>query len=159
MESPLDRALHAAWAANDTLAIVDLLRKGADPNARQNGVPLLMSACMAQRVDLVRALLSDGAEVDARNDEERATALMYVVSLGYSENHMQIRDLLLERGADVNARDVRGNSVMDLAIAYGNVRNAEILQAHGATCKRSSTVQLARMKAELNHIDRPRRER
>jgi cytochrome c len=51
-------------------------------------------------VDAIRALLDNGAQVNAKESWGGTTALMWAVS----ERHLEAAKLLVDRGADVNAR-------------------------------------------------------
>ena len=47
--------------------------------------------------------------------------------------HLAVVEYLVEMGADVNARDKFGNSVLLIATREGHHKIAEILRANGAT--------------------------
>jgi ankyrin repeat protein len=57
-----------------------------------------------------------------------ATPLFYAVYGGY----LEIVELLIARGADVNAVNLNGNSVLDQAHNYDDQEMVELLEAHGA---------------------------
>ena len=78
--------------------IAALLKGGADANEQ---LPLgrrpLMLAARSGNVDAVRALLDDGADVNASEDERGTTALMQAADQG----HADVVDVLIEHGANV----------------------------------------------------------
>ncbi|HEY7211700.1 MAG TPA: ankyrin repeat domain-containing protein [Bryobacteraceae bacterium] len=119
--------LLASAYANDTESIKIFLEKGADVNARNiAGLNALMFAASHGNVEIVRALLARGANVNEQSGPTIAppvrhgliavgklSPLMLAVTSGSAET---VR-LLLQAGADVNAKDVRGMTPLMLAIA------------------------------------------
>ena len=88
-----------------------LLDAGADVNLRvNNGVTPLMAACGPYPA-AVRLLLENGAEVNATDDIENFTALMYAATEGLSP----VVDILLEYGADPSMKDVDGDTAGNFA--------------------------------------------
>ena len=86
-----------------------LIASGATVNYQQEwivGVTALVIASMRGHVDLVRALLENGAIQD---EDDVWTALMYA-SL---RDHIEVVKLLLEYGADVNHPNRAGYSILD----------------------------------------------
>src|SRR5258708_32648224 len=79
-----------------------LLKAKADPTAplTKSGDTALMMAARTGRVDAVKVLLDNGANVNAKETWGDTTALMWAVSQKYPP----VVKLLIERGADVNAR-------------------------------------------------------
>lgn len=103
----LNRALLDAVIMREITRVRELLKQGADVNARDNeheATPLILAAKFAGE-DMMRLLLEAGAEVDARDDWGR-TALFYVpiTSEGFG--------VLLRAGADAHARDGEGNTIL-----------------------------------------------
>jgi hypothetical protein len=70
----------------------------------------------------VQAALANGADVNAKDNQEGATALKYA-SL---ENRTDIAKLLLDRGADINAKDKYGATAL-MSASIGNSRR-EVLK-------------------------------
>jgi len=78
-----------------------LLAAGADARATlASGETALMACARTGSVDAVEALLSRGVEVNARDASESQTALMWATA----QRHPAVVRLLLEHGADPNAR-------------------------------------------------------
>ncbi|MFN0007203.1 MAG: ankyrin repeat domain-containing protein [Planctomycetota bacterium] len=148
MDLPPDEALERAWLADDTSAVIEALRRGANPNLRLNNAPVLYTAAVLGRESLVRALLDSGADADARHENDESTALMAVATLGIPGTHDGILHALVSHGAEVNARDREGNTALDFAVSAGNLRSATVLLAHGATGKKQTLVECERLRDE-----------
>ncbi len=87
----------------------------------------LLEAAKKGDTATVKALLAEGASVDAR-DREGCTALMKAV---FSGNNDTVR-ALLEAGADVNAKHKWGGTALVSAQVMGQTALVEILQKAGA---------------------------
>ena len=110
------------------MKVVELLMaRGADVNKSSILCPPLISAVMYQHMDVVRALLRGGAEVDGR-DRVGCTALWYAGSRGNAE----LVELLLSAGADVNARCDRRVTPLMMAAEWGNLPAVRGLLRAGA---------------------------
>src|SRR5882757_9645926 len=100
----LSDQFYSAIRANDRVAFAKLLRGGADANTRDSrGDTPLMYAAVAGSVDMMRQLMTAGADVNASNNFN-STALMWC-----SNNLEKVR-LLLDKGADVNTRSKQGRT-------------------------------------------------
>jgi len=92
----------ALAATNGSAAMMKvLLDAGADVNTLDaaNETPL-MAAARVGKLDAVRVLMERGATIDTKDPQFEQTALMIAVR----ENHPQVVKLLVELGANVNAR-------------------------------------------------------
>lgn len=87
----------------------------------------LVDAAFLEDLDDVRCLLAQGANPDAR-DEEQRTPLMLAVA----EGHREMVRALLEAGADPNLRDQDGWSALDVAVARKMIEIAWLLVQFGA---------------------------
>ena len=119
-----------AIVMQDLSKVTALLREGQDANVRENlpwehGETALMLAVQFDKTgEIVRALLDYGANVNARDKRCGRTSLMY-----------KVHPLLIERGADVNAHDEEGRSVLQWAVERGDVKEVEMLLKHGVEVK------------------------
>lgn len=93
----------------------------------QYGITELMYAVELNDLARVEALLTSGADVNARNDGG-ATALLMAAAYGSKE----IVDRLLGAGADPNISSHRGDSPLGSAIQYSHDDIAVALLRHGA---------------------------
>lgn len=75
-------------------------------NIFQVGESVLHVACAAENRDLIEFILDNGASINIA-DKQGRTPLMVVAKLG----NMSIVDLLLERGSQLDARDINGNQI------------------------------------------------
>jgi ankyrin repeat protein len=81
--------------------VKELLDAGADPNIEKvTGVSALMLCANLGVVDAVEALIKHGAYVNASDNHENQTALMWAAA----ENHEEVVKLLVDADAEVNAR-------------------------------------------------------
>ncbi len=110
----MNDSLYQAVVNNDTTAIKDFVKKGADVNfVKQQGwmkVNLLITAVNKKNADAVNILLQHGADVNWE-DGFNTTALMYAASNG----SLEIIKLLLDNGADIKHKDKQGNDALSAA--------------------------------------------
>jgi ankyrin repeat protein len=104
-----------------------LLEAGADPNVANAfaATPLMWCAGDARKVGL---LLSKGAKVDVRSKLGRTPLL---IAAAY-DGAIEAARLLIQRGADVNARDKSGMSVLEQAASSNHIELVRLLLAKGA---------------------------
>ena len=98
---------------------------GASINSRSNGSTPLFIAAGEGRSDVVRYLLAEGADVNAR-EQFGDTALTEATYFG----HLALINELLAHGADINAIGNDGTA-LDIALNRNNVAVADMLKHHG----------------------------
>lgn len=106
--------------------LLPAVRNSRRPRAQGPGSPdqQLLDAVKAGDLDLVRALLVEGADVQARDDNGR-TALHMAAYRGHSE----VADFLVAKGADVNATSDKGETPLHCS---GVLRcHPDIFRQHG----------------------------
>ncbi|KAJ7992506.1 hypothetical protein DPEC_G00279380 [Dallia pectoralis] len=120
-------ALAAFHSDNDLHTVLQLLRTG-DVNAKasQAGQTALMLAVSHGRGDMVRALLSCGAQVNIR-DDDGSTALMCACEHGHVDI---VRQLLSVPGCDATLTDNDGSSALSIALEASHNDIAVLLYAH-----------------------------
>jgi ankyrin repeat protein len=118
-----------------------LLGRGLDVNAREkNGRTSLHYAAFKGRVEVAQFLLDHGANATLETDEGESA--LHMVSRGEYDSQEQgvsTARLLLERGADVNARRKDSWTSLHWAAFKGRVEVARFLLDHGSTMVRTRT--------------------
>jgi ankyrin repeat protein len=107
-----------------------LLARGADVRAAARNpqkVTALHAAVAHQHLEIAKALLIHGAEVDARQ-QSGFTPLFAAAQNG----QMEMVRLLLSYGADVNARAEAGQTPLGMALQAGQAEVAAVLREKGA---------------------------
>lgn len=125
--------LAEAIVSRDIPTLRDAVSNGADPNARVHGTPLLVLAVIAGSIDAVEVLLRGGADPNARDRAGRAP--LHYAALGAPDADPGLASSLISSGADVDARDSRESTPLDLASGAGNKQTASELIGAGATCR------------------------
>ena len=121
------RALLVAIRAGDHAQIQKLLRAGADANATDgDGTTALMHSVIESDATMMTLLLKSEANVNAKN-AFGSTALMYAAV------NLDKTRLLVDRGADVKARNRSGATPMSVAVTtFGSTPVLKLLVAKGA---------------------------
>lgn len=112
-----------------TEAVQLLVKKGAklDFLTKLNYTPLMKAAadgCTA----IVQLLLREKIDINRAEPQKKHTALMKAVLF----NHLEIVEILLNKGARVDFPDKFGNTPLMLAVQNGNFEIAEFLISQGA---------------------------
>ena len=98
-------------------------------NADDNAVESLpiYQACTKNSIDIVPYLIDNGADINQpdESDDEGTTYLMHSVK------NTELCRLLIERGADVNAVDRFGYTVLHIAVAKGHLPAVRLLIENG----------------------------
>ncbi|XP_008421742.1 KN motif and ankyrin repeat domain-containing protein 1-like isoform X4 [Poecilia reticulata] len=126
--TPVMLAALAAVERPDDMRVVEQLFSKGDVNAKaiQAGQTALMLAVSHGRLDMVRALLAQGAKVNIQ-DDEGSTALMCASEHG----HVDIVKLLLAQpNCDATLTDSDDSSALSVALEAGHNDIAVLLYAH-----------------------------
>lgn len=108
--------LHAMGVESPEI-VQQLLEAGADPNApTPNFDTAFLFAVRHGQTAITKLLLEHGASINACSSGDGNTALHWAVTGGYGE----IVNLLLQHKADVNARNLRGETPLDLTKSGGS---------------------------------------
>jgi hypothetical protein len=117
----LTALMHAAWQGNE--AMVELLVKaGADASVKdRNGVTALSLACDAPNPRIINLLLE--------HDKAKGAAVLLEVC---KKDSTEMVKMLVENGADVNARDEDGATPLMFLAAAGELELIKLLLQKGA---------------------------
>jgi len=135
-------ALTTAIRAGNKDIVEILIQAGAPVNPSQTTLwPPLSDAAFTKHFDIMKLLLAAGAKVDAPDHH----GLTLLVSTGYFDP--TVTTILLDAGADPNATDQQGESVLMKASAQGLKQSVKILIDHHADVNRKD----ARGRTALMH--------
>ncbi len=120
----------SAAGAGDLESLLNALDGGFSPDARsENGWTPLIAAARHGQPECARLLLERGADPGLANPRG-TTPLMYAKTYAFASGDFTLMEVLLAAGADINARDDAGLTVLD----YVETRSAALidwLRAHG----------------------------
>ena len=121
-----------ATTRGDPALVGALLGAGANPDAIDpRGRPVLALAGTRGHLDIVELLLENGADVDLREGSPGRSILQLVID-DASEPSLAVLGALLDAGADVDARDERGESALASAAFMNRYDAAAFLLERGA---------------------------
>ncbi len=112
-----------------------LLERGAEINYQDTeGWTALHWAARAERVGIVKYLISKGADVNLQGRYDMYTPLHLVCKTNYRmmKNRLAMAEALLDAGADVRLMDESGTTALHMAVSYGHKKLAIMLIEHGA---------------------------
>jgi len=87
----------------------------------------LWKAAMNGNIKAVKQHLAAGTDVDTRDDVHGWTPLHWAAIDG----HKEVAELLIAKGADVNAKSGSGDTPLDYAIMRNRTETANLLRKHG----------------------------
>ena len=118
---------------NDRIKL--LLDRGVDVNAENvYGLTLLQDAAKDGYIDIARILLSNGADVNYKDDYQGLavpslhTACRSPLHMAAMNGHHDMVDLLINYGARPEATDVYGSTALQLAIDHGHMEVVRLLR-------------------------------
>jgi ankyrin repeat protein len=130
---------------NADSAMVELLLKaGADPNTTlPGGETALMTAARVGTLASVKALIARGATIDSQDEKHGQTALMWAAA----EGHAPVVEMLVELGADYQARLASGMTPLMFAVREGHGDVVRVLLKAGADVNETVPVEGGRRRA------------
>lgn len=137
--TPLETRLHVALQRADLPAVRELVKAGADVNARdlRGGNALHVAVNFAGDLDVMTLLLDRGVDLHATN-EDGQTPLMVALQHahyrheGNGDRLVQVARLLIARGASVKVAGAGGRVPLRAAMDPFNLPLIELLLKHGA---------------------------
>lgn len=125
----------ALAGAGDVAGLAEALDLGSDPDARgARGWTPLIAAARNGHIEVVDLLLGRGVSPD-RTNPNGTTPLMYAKTHAFASGDFSVMDALLKAGADINAVDAAGLTVLD----YTEDRSAALIAWLGAHAARRAT--------------------
>ncbi len=123
-----DELLYQAISKKDTAKVKSLLIQGANPNFKKKvgefEISMLILAIQERNYTISKLLVDHKVDVNFK-DWFKTTALMYAANFG--DKH--IVELLIANGADVNAKDEQGNSVLSAAKESKNEEVIKLIES------------------------------
>ncbi len=98
------------------------------PKSKTSGISIL-NAVSEGNVDVVKMYLADGLDLNLKYEQWRSTTLLHRAVAADQE---EIVKLPIDKGADVNAKDINSNAPLSLTGIHGNVSVADLLVSAGA---------------------------
>lgn len=124
-----DTLLLLACRSKNAAAVHILIWQGANPNARaKSGMTCLQESALVGDMESIDELIAGGAALEAHEPRTGWTALHFAAN---SDNDAVVQALLVA-GANVDARDAKGNTPLMIAAFKARARNVEILANYGA---------------------------
>ena len=120
--------LHDAVMAGDVARVQILLAGGADVNEPDLNGSALHIAVGLDSMEIATALIEAGADLEAEGEPARAHPL----HIAAQSNQAAMTNLLLEHGAQVDARDGQGRTPLMIAAINDKLEVAKVLLNHGA---------------------------
>ena len=98
---------------------------------KDNATPLHL-ASYYRRLEIVRVLLDNGANIDMENDQGKTPLQIAITGNGHAQGDgVGVARLLLAHGAEAYARDKYPISTSDLACCFGKEKIAQVLLGNG----------------------------
>ncbi len=91
----------------------------------------LISAVLYKDITEVEKVLTEGVDIN-QQDGHGYTALIWACSFNSREAYFNVVNFQIENGANVNAKNVKGQTPLSLAEEAGNTEIIKILKAKGA---------------------------
>ena len=124
-------------AAKGHKEIVELLiANKADINITDlTGSNPLMKAAREGHIEIVRLLVANGADINASSPQGGTTALFFALQKLYNPNNTKTANFLITKGANVNARNLRGATPLHMGLDSIEIVNSLIEKGANVNAK------------------------
>jgi hypothetical protein len=127
------RELLRAVKAGDVATVEKLLRAGVSPDATDiNGIPAILFAAANGDAATIKVLLAAGADVRNKERPGHKALLIYVRRARLKAIEIELVRSFVKAGADVNAADRYGATVLGSAMPSNNPELIKLLEEAGA---------------------------
>jgi len=127
-----DRPIHIFVIDNRIEKVKKALKNGIDVDIKgENSCTPLHYACQNSNLQIVKLLLLNRANVNAKNRYSTLYPIFDTLTAINQENSFSILKLLIEAGADINKVDSFGNTALHYAVERGNQKLIELLLLFG----------------------------
>lgn len=122
----------------DLAEVQKMLRNGGNPNEKQLGISVLMNACSAGNMELVKLLIEKGADVNARDWDGMSILMVAATAPGFGDPDLkenlclEMVEALLKAGADPGYKSWRRRTAIKEAEWVGHNKVVELLKTSGA---------------------------
>ena len=124
--------LHLAICKHDAPMTELLLQEGANCAQEWLSMPPIHQACKQMDGEIIQLLLDAGASASSLNARKEQPLHMVLSRRFPTSNASDLIDLLISRGADINARTRAHKTPLHLSCEYDNVDNVQALLVRGA---------------------------
>lgn len=129
----LRREMLLSIKRGDAATVERLLRAGVSPDAADfNGIPAILWASVKADGRIIKALLATGADVRNKDRPEHKALVHYLFAASPNTVDIEVVRSLITAGADVNAANKYGSTVLNLAERFNNPELVKLLEEAGA---------------------------
>ena len=113
---------------NPAEALIESKQKAQSLKPLSAADKLLFGAAMAGNINAINQAMTDGADVNAKDDVYGGWTPLHYTAIG---GHKEVAKLFLAKGADVNAKNDNVKTPLDVAVQEGHTEIANLLRKHG----------------------------